>query len=321
VKQIADKLSLITILCSILNTKEKQMSLFETDETNQFTFEPFAAHEFYTQVNRLLVQRAITHLVAHQATDKANARSNATITIVDMACGTGAISRLIAEEMAQHSLLANTCIIGVDPSAEALRLADKSMKTEYPEVQTKFLQGDVTDLPRIVHDADAAFFCNAIHLVPDKRDAFRYMAQILAPGGIFACNSAFYQGTYVEGTDRFYRLWTRRAVGWLKKEHPEAHLSREAKATAMQWMTPQEYVAALQESGFGEVDISHNNAMLSLDAWRDLGKYWLFIEGALPGVPLAFGAAALENAVYQAGKELGLTEVPRTWLQLISTKK
>ncbi len=294
-----------------------QMSLIETNETNQFTFEPFAAHEFYTQVNRLLVQRAIAHLIARQSSNGASSQ----VTIVDMACGTGAISRLIAEEMAKHRPLANTCIVGVDPSAEALRLAEKSMRSEYPEVETKFLQGDVSDLPKVVQDADAAFFCNAIHLVPDKRDAFQHMAQILAPHGIFACNSAFYQGTYVEGTERFYRLWTRRAVGWLKKEHPEVHLSREAKAMAMQWMTPEEYVAALQESGFGEVDVSSNNAVMSLDAWRDLGKYWLFIEGALPGVPLALGAAALENAVYQAGQELDLTEVPRTWLQLISMKR
>ncbi|GAC1354849.1 MAG: hypothetical protein NVS4B11_25220 [Ktedonobacteraceae bacterium] len=297
------------------------MSLFETDETNQFTFEPFAAHEFYTLVNRLLVQRAIAHLATRWSDSVASANSTPAITIVDMACGTGAISRLIAAEMAQHQLLTNTCIIGVDPSAEALRLASKSMQAEYPEVQTKFLQGDVTDLPRIVQNADAAFFCNAIHLVPDKHDAFRHIAEILAPHGIFACNSAFYQGAYVEGTERFYRLWTRRAVGWLKKEHPEVHLSRETKATAMQWLTPEEYVAALQQSGFGEVDISRNDAIMSLDAWRDLGKYWLFIEGALPGIPLALGAAALENAVYQTGQELGLTAVLRSWLQLISTKK
>ncbi len=297
------------------------MSLFETEETNQFTFEAFAAHDFYTQVNRLLVQRTIAHLVADRSEAITTTDSTPLITIVDMACGTGAISRLIAEEMAKHKLLKNICIVGVDPSAEAVRIANNTMQVEYPGLQTKFLQGDVTDLPRFVQNADAAFFCNAIHLVPDKKDAFRHMAEILAPNGIFACNSAFYHGTYVEGTERFYRLWTRRAVGWLKKEHPEVRLSREAKATAMQWLTPEEYVAALQQSGFGEVDISSNIAMMSLDAWRDLGQYWLFIEGALPGIPLALGAAALENAVYQTGQELGLTEVPRTWLQLISTKK
>jgi len=293
------------------------MTLFETDETNQFTFAPFAAHDFYTRVNRLLVQHAVQHLLTRRAARPANT----TITIVDMACGTGAISRLIVEEMARHELLANTCIIGVDPSAEAIRLANQSMQAEYPTVQTKFFQGDVTDLPRFVQNADIAFFCNAIHLVPDKHDAFRHMAEILMPEGIFACNSAFYEGTYVEGTERFYRLWTRRAVGWLRKEHPEAHLSREAKAMARQWLTPEEYVAALQESGFAQVAIERNNALMSLDAWRDLGKYWLFIEGALPGVPLALGAAALENAVYQTGQELGLTEIPRTWLQLVATKK
>ena len=296
------------------------MSLFETEETNQFTFEAFAAHNFYTQVNRLLVQRTIMKLVDNRSKAKSTTDSTPLITIVDMACGTGAISRLIAEEMAQHKLLKNTCIVGVDPSVDAVRIAKNTMQAEYPELQTEFLQGDVTDLPRFVQNADAAFFCNAIHLVPDKRDAFRHMAEILAPNGIFACNSAFYHGTYVEGTERFYRLWTRRAVGWLKKEHPEVRLSREAKTTAMQWLTPEEYIAALQQSGFGEVDISSNVAMMSLDAWRDLGQYWLFIEGALPGIPLALGAAALENAVYQTGQELSLTEVPRTWLQLISTK-
>ncbi len=294
------------------------MSLFETEETNKFTFEPFAAHTFYTDINRLLVQNALAQLTT-QRQSSINSTSPM-LTIIDMACGTGAISRLISEEMARQGLLGRTRIIGVDPSAEALRLADKAMQQAYPEVQADFIQGDVTDLPHIVRRADAAFFCNAIHLVPDKLDAFLHMAAILVPGGIFACNSAFYHGTYVEGTERFYRLWTRRAVGWLRKEHPEAHLSRESKATAMQWLTPDQYVDALRQSGFGQVDVSQTNATLSLDAWRDLAQYWLFIEGALPGIPLALGATALENAVYQTGQELGLTEIPRTWLQLIATK-
>ncbi len=193
------------------------MTLFETNETNRFTFEAFAAHDFYTQVNRLLVQRAITHLITSRSKATTSASGTPLFTIVDMACGTGAISRLIAEEMAQHQLLSNTCIIGVDPSAEALRLASISMQTDYPEVQTKFLQGDVSDLPRVVQNADAAFFCNAIHLVPDKKDAFQHVAEILAPHGIFACNSAFYHGTYVEGTERFYRLWTR-SSRWLAQK-------------------------------------------------------------------------------------------------------
>lgn len=282
--------------------------LIETEETNQFTFEPFAAHAFYTEVNRSLVHQAL-------APDKLRS-TNEPLTIVDMACGTGAVTRLIAEEMRCQGRQAR--IIGVDPSAEALRLAQKGMA----EIGAKaeFFQGDTEDLPRLVHDADAAFFCNAIHLLADKQATFKIMASILAPNGIFACNSAFYTGAYVEGTERFYRLWTRRAIGWLRKEHPEAHVSRETKTMAMQWITADEYIQLLQEGGFQKVDSVQEEAMMTVESYHDIGQYWLFIEGALPGIPLALGAAALGTTVYQVGEELNLTDIPRNWLQLVAHK-
>ena len=286
------------------------MGMIETDETNQFTFEAFAAHTFYTEINRSLVRQALASLEAHP--------TNVTLTIVDMACGTGAVTRLIAEEITRQGRQA--CIIGVDPSAEALRRAQKGMQAAGSGVKAEFIQGEASDLPKIVHNADAAFFCNAIHLVPEKLAAFQQVASILAPGGIFACNSAFYDGTYVPGTERFYHLWTRRAVGWLRKEHPEIRLSRDAKAMAMQWLNPTEYTDLLKQSGFSHVEITQESVPVSLEAWKDLGHYWLFIEGALPGAPLAFGAAALGTSVYQVGEELGLTEVPRMWLQIVASK-
>jgi len=284
------------------------MEMIETEETNQFTFEAFAAHPFYTEVNRALVRQALAHFATRPV--------DVPLTIVDMACGTGAITRLVAEEIARQGRQAH--LIGVDPSAEALRRAQKSM--EEMGTGADFIQGDANSLPSIVHNADAAFFCNAIHLVPNKLSAFQQMASILAPGGIFACNSAFYEGTYVEGTDRFYHLWIRHAMRCLRKEHPEVRLSREEKAQAMQWLTPGDYIESLKQAGFGSAETNYEQVYITLDAWKDLGHYWLFIEGALPGAPLAFAAAALEKAVYQAGQELGLTEVPRMWLQIVATK-
>jgi ubiquinone/menaquinone biosynthesis C-methylase UbiE len=284
------------------------MGLYETEETRRFTFEPFAAHPFYTAINRLLVQQALAPL-AKRPTD-------ATLTIIDMACGTGAITRLIAEEIARQGCHAR--IIGVDPSEEALVYARKSM--EEMGVQAEFFQGETTDLPMLVHDADAVFFCNAIHLVPDKHAAFRYIVAILAHGGIFACNSAFYNGTSPDETTRFGRLWIRRAAGWLRKEHPEALASREVKTTPMHLLTPDEYVSLLQEHGFSHVEAVQEYVMMSLDGLRDLGHYWLFIEGALPGVQLTLGAKALGATVYQTGQELAMAEVPRLWLQIIATK-
>ncbi|MBV9689085.1 MAG: methyltransferase domain-containing protein [Ktedonobacteraceae bacterium] len=288
------------------------MGLIETDETNQFTYEHFAAHAPYVQVNRVLVQQALAHLAAKS--------QFAPLTIVDMACGTGAVTRLIIEELARQGWLVQAHVVGVDPSAEALRSAKKSIEAMELDVRVDFLQGEASDLPCVVQNVDIVFFCNAIHLIADKLAAFREIAAILASDGIFACNSAFYQGTYVEGTERFYRLWVRRAVGWLRKEHPEVQLSRTTKAMAMQWLTPEQYSHTLQQAGFERVHMVQTDVPLSLDALHDIGHYWLFIEGALPGVPLALGASALETAVYQAGQELGLNAVSRAWLQLIATK-
>ncbi len=287
------------------------MKLIETDETNKFTYEAFAAHPFYTEINRALVRQALAHLQQRPLNTK--------LTIVDMACGTGAVTKLIAEELVRQGRYASQIhLIGVDPAADALRYARRNL--ESTGIAAEFIQGETDELPNIVQNADAAFFCNAIHLVPDKLAAFQEVSSILAPGGIFACNSAFYEGTYVEGTERFYRLWTRRAVGWLRKEYPEVRLSREEKAMAMQWLSPTQYIDRLKESGFGSVETNYTRAIISLDAWRDLGQYWLFIEGALPGAPLAPAAQALEVAVYQVGQEMGLTEVPRMWLQIVATR-
>lgn len=282
--------------------------LIETDETNQFTFEAFAAHTFYTDINRSLVRQALSALPT-RPTEKP-------VTIVDMACGTGAVTRLIAEEMKKQGHQAH--IIGVDPSAEALRRAQKGMAEI--GAHAEFIQGDTEDLAHLVHNADAAFFCNAIHLLPDKRSAFQQMASILAPHGIFACNSAFYTGAYVEGTERFYRLWTRRAMSWLRKQHPEVRVSRENKTTAMQWINTAEYTQLLHEGGFQHVQAVQEEVMMTVQSYHDIGQYWLFIEGALPGIPLTLGAEALGITVYEAGSELNLTNIPRNWLQLISYK-
>ncbi len=285
------------------------MSLFETEETNQYTFEPVTLHPFYADINRSLVRQAFIPFTKRP--------SGAALSIVDMACGTGVITRLIAEEFVRLGRPGR--ILCVDPSAEALRLAQKSM--EELEVKADFIQGDADDLSSIVQNADAAFFCNAIHLVSDKLSAFRQMKSILAPSGIFACNSAFFDGTNVGETQRFARLWIRKAVGWLRKEHPEVMLSRETKTVAMQWLNPEEYSTLLKESGFKDIEITLEKTFISLDALRDLGKYWLFIAGALPGVPLPLGADALGISVYQAGEELGLAGIDRMWLQMLARKE
>src|SRR5260370_7851756 len=106
------------------------MSFFETEETNQFTFEAFAAHPFYTEINRSLVQQALAPLATRPP--------DATLTLVDMACGTGAITRLIAEELARQGRQARP--LAVDPFADALC----HLRTNTPQTahQPDSFQGD-----------------------------------------------------------------------------------------------------------------------------------------------------------------------------------
>ena len=66
----------------------------------------------------------------------------------------------------------------------------------------RFVQGDVTDLAATLGGpVDALFFGNAIHLVARPRRTVGQIAGLLVPGGVFAFNSAFFEGAYVPGTE------------------------------------------------------------------------------------------------------------------------
>jgi ubiquinone/menaquinone biosynthesis C-methylase UbiE len=272
-----------------------------------YTFDPFARHQFYVDVNASLVRRAIGRLDASRP-------SGQRVRVVELASGTGAVTEQILDELERIGRPGT--VIGVEPSFEALEIARDRLRGR----DVEFIQGDADHLAQAVSDADAAFFCNAIHLVPDKGDAIGKIARVLAPGGFFACNSSFFDGAYAPGSERFYRLWIRKALMWLRLNHPEARPSRGEKSLAMQWLTADEYVALAERDGLRVVDREMEIAQMPLRAWQDIGRYWLFIEGALPGVPIPIGADALEHAAAEAFAELSIDAVPRIWLQLVTQR-
>ena len=274
---------------------------------SSYTFDPFARHDFYHQVNQSLVRRAIHRLDADRP-------KGTPVQVLDLASGTGAVSELILDELERLGRPAT--VTGVEPSSEAIDVARERLHGR----NVTFVQGDADTLANVTTEADAVFFCNAIHLIPDKGAAIGKIAQVLAPRGFFACNSAFYTGAYAPGSERFYHLWTRRALGWLRANHPEARTSRTEKTMAMQWLTPDGYAEVLEAQHFHIVERAEEVAQMPLRAWQDIGRYWLFIEGALPGVPIPMGADALEHAAAEAFAELQLTNVPRVWLQLVAQR-
>ncbi|HLV97140.1 MAG TPA: class I SAM-dependent methyltransferase [Ktedonobacterales bacterium] len=277
-----------------------------TEIIDTFSYEPFTQHAFYHEVNQGLVRQALAHLPA-TAHDQP-------LCIVDLACGTGAISELVLQELS--CLGRSARLIGIDSSAKALERAALRLAG----AAVTFVLSNLSDLTPVIDHADLIFFCNAVHLIPQKEALLTRLAQVLHPGGLLACNTTFFDGAYVQGTESYYRLSIRRALEYLRREYPGVRPSRQERAQAMDWLTADTYRHLLVSAGFQPRAFGMHQANLPVQAWRDIGSYSEFIEGALPGIPLPLGALALRAAADQVFSEMNLSFIPRYWLQIVAAR-
>jgi ubiquinone/menaquinone biosynthesis C-methylase UbiE len=294
-------------MTQVSEQQHEQHEQQEQQEETTLTFDPFSRHPFYTEVNRALVERTLDVVEAtHPAGE--------ILCLVELASGTGAVTELILDGLARRQRQA--VLFGLDPSRAALHQARQRLAGR-PVV---FVVGDVTALGQVIVTADAAFFCNAIHLVADKERCMAALAAVLPVGGVLACNTTFYEGAYVAGSEPFYFALTRQSIGWLRAHHPEAHVAHRGKVTARQWTSAQEYRALVECHGLEVTSLEEVPVQFPLQAIQDIGQYSLFIEGALPGVALPVGAQALSAAAALAFADLHLEFVPRNWLQLLAQR-
>src|SRR5256885_4571749 len=167
------------------------MSVHCQADDERFSFEAFTRHPFFTEVNRWIVERVI-----------GPGRSK----IVDLGCGPGAVTKLILERLGGDAR--NVEVIGIDPSPTALSKARAAIHSQV----VKFIEGSAEWVSRIVSSVDAVVFLNAIHLVPDKAQVISEIRKTLNKDGVFAFNTTFFNGAYVDGTGAFWRRWVVRAV-------------------------------------------------------------------------------------------------------------
>ena len=265
------------------------------DDEEKYSFTPFTRHPFFTQVNTWLVEKVICP--GRQV-------------IVDLGCGPGAVTALILERVRGHQPPPR--VIGVDPSPSALAKARAAISSKLAE----FVQGSAEWLSKLVKSADTVVFLNAIHLMPDKPQVLKEIRSVLKPGGLLAFNSTFFNGAYVEGTSGFWRRWIVRSVQALREKGIE--VKHNGHAAAMEWYSVEQYSAALREAGFRPTTVELLRIDMTRAALIDIGRFSLFIEGALPGVPLEEGAKALEVGLERTMSELNVESVPRHWLEVVA---
>jgi hypothetical protein len=152
--------------------------------------------------------------------------------------------------------------------------------------------------------------------MPDKVQVLKEIRRVLKPGGLLAFNSTFFNGAYVEGTSGFWRRWIVRSVQVLREQGIE--VKHEGHAAAMQWLTADQYTASLQEAGYRPTTVELLRVDMTRQALIDIGHFSLFIEGALPGVPLEEGARALEIGLARTMEELKMESCPRYWLEVVA---
>ncbi len=266
----------------------------QADVEERFSFERFARHPFFKEANAWLV--AHSGIRPH-------------FKVVDLACGPGAVTKLILQKLDEKA--PGAYVYAVDPSPSALAIARQQIRSAI----VRFMQGSAERLASLVPQVDLVIFTNAIHLISDKVSAIEQIFRVLRPEGVLGFNTTFFHGAYPDETRRFYKLWMLRAVRWLQERGYA--VARGVKATAMQWWTVDEYRALLRAVGFAEPVMELQQKELSCESLEDIAQFSMFIEGALPGIPIEVGAEALKYAVREAFAELNLSVVPRNWLQVI----
>ena len=270
-------------------------ALNPTAEEDRFSFTPFTRHPFFTHVNRWILERVICP--GRQV-------------IVDLGCGPGAVTELILERTRGQQPPPK--VIGVDPSSSAIEKARAAISSKLAE----FVQGSAEWLSKLVKSADAVVFLNAIHLMPDKPQVLKEIRRVLKPGGLLAFNSTFFNGAYVEGTSGFWRRWIVRSVQALREQGIEVRHT--GHAAAMEWFSADQYTTALREAGYRATTVELLRIDMTRAALIDIGRFSLFIEGALPGVPLEEGSKALEVGLERTMNELNMESVPRHWLEVVA---
>ncbi|MFC0213466.1 class I SAM-dependent methyltransferase [Paenibacillus chartarius] len=118
--------------------------------------------------------------------------------VLDLACGTGYGSHMIAKERKREV----TEVVAVDLDEETLRYA----KREYHHQKITFLQGDAADrsLPERLGQFDTILCFETFEHIADEAALMDNLYRMLKPGGILVLSSPFGRGRGMPTSEPFH---------------------------------------------------------------------------------------------------------------------
>ncbi len=269
------------------------MNALPTDHS----FHQFSSEQFYTSVNRSLL-------------DLLSFRPGQIV--VDLGCGDGKVTRMLLDKADGFA------VVAVDQSADRLKEAEANVASAISRVT--FSCGSAENLSSVVPaKVDAVVFCNAIHMISDKARVITEISKVLKQGGLFAFNSAFFEGAIPPSSMNFYRRLMLKAVRMLKRDHHITH-HRGVTAATREFLTPQGYADLLVANGFAVRQVDVIETQMPFSSVDAILTFEDFITGALPGVPITTASDVLKQAANESFAELGMPSLPRNWLQVVAEK-
>ena len=271
--------------------------------SEEYSFSSFSKLPFYKKINKRLLDLAKIE----------NQKS-----IVDLGCGTGLITKLILKKIKKD---ANDCIVyAVDHSSNALKTASEEIG-EKKQATVKFIHSEVQNLKEVLKDkVEAVIYCNSIHYVPDKLSLIKQIKNQLKSDGIFVFNTSFFAGSHPPETHTFYKKWMIRSLRVLKNEYGLSP-DKSTKVESRKQLTPEEYVSILENAGFNVVVKDIQRIEVPQDGYHHISGFSDWIEGILPGVPLAKACDVLQKSLKDVWDDMKLSSVPRLWLSISAVKK